>query len=97
MRGLSCSGGTLQAMARKHNATAWRYADNTSLSKCKPGDIVMWTRQGHTVTKTNMFTVTTSHTAIYAGNGYIIEAAGYQTGIVKRKRKFEKVEYFSLE
>lgn len=99
MRGLSCSGGTLQAMARKHNATAWRYADNTSLSKCKPGDIVMWTRQGHTVTKKNMFTVTTSHTAIYAGNGYIIEAAGYQTGIVKRKRKFEKsrVFFFRIE
>ena len=41
MKGLSCSGGTLQAMAKKHGATVWRYVDDTKLKKAKPGDIIM--------------------------------------------------------
>ena len=94
MKGLSCSGGTLQAMAKKHGATVWRYVDDTKLKKAKPGDIIMWANSGYSVTKSNMFTVRTHHTAIYAGNGYVIEAAGYSSGIKKTKRKLDKQVFF---
>lgn len=94
MRGLSCSGGTLQAMAKKHGATVWRYVDDTGLKKAKPGDIIMWANSGYSVTKSNMFTVRTHHTAIYAGNGYVIEASGYSSGIKKTKRKLDKQAFF---
>ena len=94
MRGLSCSSGTLQAMAKKHGATVWRYVDDTGLKKAKPGDIIMWANSGYSVTKSNMFTVRTHHTAIYAGDGYVIEAAGYSSGIKKTKRKLDKQVFF---
>ena len=94
MKGLSCSGGTLQAMAKKHGATVWRYVDDTKLKKAKPGDIIMWANSGYSVTKSNMFTVRTHHTAIYAGNGYVIEASGYSSGIKKTKRKLDKQVFF---
>ena len=94
MQGLSCSGGTLQSMAKKHGATVWRYVDDTGMKKAKPGDIIMWANSGYSVTKSNMFTVRTHHTAIYAGNGYVIEAAGYSSGIKKTKRKLDKQVFF---
>lgn len=85
MKGLSCAGRTLQEMAKKHNAKVWRYADS-GFDEARPGDIVMFANDSATVTKSNMFTVTTHHTAIYMGNGYIAEAIGYGSGIKKRKR-----------
>ena len=94
MKGLSCSGGTLQDMAKKHGATVWRYVDDTGLKKAKPGDIIMWANSGYSVTKSNMFTVRTHHTAIYAGDGYVIEASGYSSGIKKTKRKLDKQVFF---
>lgn len=85
MKGKSCAGGTLQEMAKKHNAKAWRYID-TKFEKALPGDIVMFANDKVKLTKDNMFTVRTHHTAIYMGNGYIAEAIGYSSGIQKRKR-----------
>ena len=97
MKGLSCAGGTLQSMAKKHGATMWRYIDDKSLKKAKPGDIVMFANDRVTLTKTNMATVRTHHTAIYMGNGYIVEASGYSTGIVKRKRLTNKCFFMRIK
>ena len=94
MKGLSCAGGTLQSMAKKHGATVWRYVDDKSLKKAKPGDIVMWANDSRTVTKTNMFTVTTHHTGIYMGNGYVAEASGYTSGIKNTKRTLSNKVFF---
>ena len=93
MKGLTCSGGTLQSTAKSHGATFWRYKDS-GLTKCKPGDIVMYANNGYTVTTTNMATVRTHHTAIYMGNGYIAEASGYKVGIVYHKRTFNNQCFF---
>ena len=94
MQGLSCSTGTLQDMAKKHNAKAWRYKDDPNFTKAIPGDIVMWANSGYNVTTSNMFTVRTHHTAIYAGDGYIIEASGFTSGIRKIKRKLDDQVFF---
>lgn len=93
MKGLTCSGGTLQSTAKSHGATFWRYKDS-GITKCKPGDIVMWANDGYTVTTTNMPTVRTHHTAIYMGNGYIAEASGYKVGIVYHKRTLNNQVFF---
>lgn len=81
----SCAGGSLQSTAKKHNAKMWRYVDS-KFEKCLPGDIVMMANDSVNLTKSNMSSCATHHTAIYMGNGYIAEASGYSTGIVKRKR-----------
>lgn len=97
MKGLSCAGKTLQSMAKKHNALAWRYVD-TKFEKALPGDIVMFANDTVTVTKDNMFTCKTHHTAIYMGDGYIAEAIGYTNGIKKRKRTTnDKWFFFRIE
>ena len=93
LKGTTCSGGTLQANAKSHGATFWRYKDS-GITKCKPGDIVMWANDGYTVTTTNMATVRTHHTAIYMGNGYIAEASGYKVGIVYHKRTLNNQVFF---
>lgn len=85
MKGLSCSGGTLQTMAKKHNAKVWRYKDK-GFEGAKIGDIVMMANDSVTLTTSNMFTCKTHHTAIYMGDGYIAEATGYTSGIKIRKR-----------
>lgn len=93
MKGLSCSGGTLQSVARKHNATMWRYTDDKSLSKAKPGDIVM--HSNSTVTKSNMGSVRTHHTLIYMGNGDVIHASSPSRGIRYDKNyKFNSGHFF---
>ena len=81
----SCAGGSLQSTAKKHNAKMWRYVDS-KFEKCLPGGIVMMANDSVNLTKSNMSSCATHHTAIYMGNGYIAEASGYSTGIVKRKR-----------
>lgn len=98
MKGLSCTSGSLQSMAKKHNAKAWRYVD-TQFEEAIPGDIVMFAyddtpTKKYTVTKDNMFTIATHHTAIYMGDEYIAEAIGYKYGIQKRKRKPNDKWYF---
>lgn len=85
MKGLSCAGGNLQSTAKKHNAKMWRYVDS-KFEKCLPGDIVMMANDSVDLTKSNMATCATHHTAIYMGNGYIAESIGYTSGIQKRKR-----------
>lgn len=85
MKGLSCAGGNLQSTAKKHNAKMWRYVDS-KFEKCLPGDIVMMANDSVDLTKSNMATCSTHHTAIMGSDGYIYEAVGYSTGIVKRKR-----------
>ena len=85
LKGLSCAGGNLQSTAKKHNAKMWRYVDS-KFEKCLPGDIVMMANDSVDLTKSNMATCATHHTAIYMGNGYIAEAIGYSSGIQKRKR-----------
>lgn len=85
LKGLSCSGGNLQSTAKKHGAKMWRYVDS-KFEKCLPGDIVMMANDSVDLTKSNMATCATHHTAIYMGNGYIAEAIGYSSGIQKRKR-----------
>ena len=94
MRGLSCAGGTLQSMAKKHNATAWRYVDDRNFKKAKPGDIVMWANDSTTLTRNNMFTVRTHHTAIYVGDGKVVEASGYTSGIPYRKGNWNSHAFF---
>lgn len=97
MTGLSCSYGSLQSMAKKHNSKAWRYVD-TQFEKAIAGDIVMFANDNVELTKNNMFSVKTHHTAIYMGNGYIAEAVGYTSGIKKRKRTpNEKWFFFRIE
>ena len=86
MKALSCAGGNLQSTAKKHNAKMWRYVDS-KFEKCLPGDIVMMANDSVDLTKSNMATCATHHTAIMGSDGYIYEAVGYSTGIVKRKRK----------
>ena len=85
MCGLSCAGGNLQSTAKKHNAKMWRYVDS-KFEKCLPGDIVMMANDSVDLTKNNMATCSTHHTAIMGSDGYIYESVGYSTGIVKRKR-----------
>lgn len=93
MKGLTCSGGTLVAIAKKHSATMWRYVDDTSLSKAKAGDIVM--HSNSTVTKSNMATVSTHHTLIYMGNGDVIHASSPSKGIKYDKNyPFDKGHFF---
>lgn len=93
MKGLTCSMGTLQATAKQHGATFWRYADS-GFTKAKPGDIIMFANDGYTVTTSNMATVKTHHTAIYMGNGYIAEASGYKKGIIYSKYNLSKQAFF---
>lgn len=93
MKGLTCSMGTLQATAKQHGATFWRYADS-GFTKAKPGDIIMFANDGYTVTTSNMATVRTHHTAIYMGNGYIAEASGYKKGIIYSKYNLSKQAFF---
>lgn len=93
MKGLTCSMGTLQATAKQHGATFWRYADS-GFTKAKPGDIIMFANNGYTVTTSNMATVRTHHTAIYMGNGYIAEASGYKKGIIYSKYNLSKQAFF---
>lgn len=85
MKGLSCSGGNLQSTAKKHGAKMWRYVDS-KFEKCLPGDIVMMANDSVDLTKNNMATCATHHTAIYAGNNMVYESIGYSSGIQKRKR-----------
>ena len=93
MKGLSCAGGTIQDAAKEHNAKAWRYVD-TKFENALPGDIVMFANDDVKLTKNNMFTCDTHHTAIYMGDGYIAEAIGYTSGIQKRKRKTNSQWFF---
>jgi len=93
MKGLTCSMGTLQATAKQHGATFWRYADS-GFSRAKAGDIIMFANNGYTVTTSNMATVKTHHTAIYMGNGYIAEASGYKKGIIYSKYNLSKQAFF---
>lgn len=93
MKGLTCSMGTLQATAKQHGATFWRYADS-GFTKAKAGDIIMFANSGYTVTTSNMATVKTHHTAIYMGNGYIAEASGYKKGIIYSKYNLDKQAFF---
>lgn len=93
MKGLTCSMGTLQATAKQHGATFWRYADS-GFTRAKPGDIIMFANNGYTVTTSNMATVKTHHTAIYMGNGYIAEASGYKKGIIYSKYNLNKQAFF---
>ena len=93
MKGLTCSMGTLQATAKAHGATFWRYADS-GFTRAKPGDIIMFANDGYTVTTSNMATVKTHHTAIYMGNGYIAEASGYKKGIIYSKYNLSKQAFF---
>lgn len=93
MKGLSCAGGTIQDAAKEHNAKAWRYVD-TKFENALPGDIVMFANDDVKLTKNNMFTCDTHHTAIYMGDGYIAEAIGYSSGIQKRKRKTNSQWFF---
>lgn len=93
MKGLTCSMGTLQATAKAHGATFWRYADS-GFSRAKAGDIIMFANTGYTVTTSNMATVKTHHTAIYMGNGYIAEASGYKKGIIYSKYNLNKQAFF---
>lgn len=93
MKGLTCSMGTLQATAKQHGATFWRYADS-GFTRAKPGDIIMFANNGYTVTTSNMATVKTHHTAIYMGNGYIAEASGYKKGIIYSKYNLSKQAFF---
>lgn len=93
MKGLTCSMGTLQATAKQHGATFWRYADS-GFSRAKAGDIIMFANNGYTVTASNMATVKTHHTAIYMGNGYIAEASGYKKGIIYSKYNLSKQAFF---
>lgn len=93
MKGLSCAGGTLQSMAKKHNAKVWRYEDKGTKG-AKIGDIVMFRSKYATITKTNMFTVDTTHTAIYMGDGYIAEAQGYNSGILIQKGRLSNKCFF---
>lgn len=93
MKGLTCSMGTLQATAKQHGATFWRYADS-GFTKAKAGDIIMFANDGYTVTTSNMATVKTHHTAIYMGNGYIAEASGYKKGIIYSKYNLSKQAFF---
>lgn len=93
MKGLTCSMGTLQATAKQHGATFWRYADS-GFTRAKAGDIIMFANNGYTVTTSNMATVKTHHTAIYMGNGYIAEASGYKKGIIYSKYNLSKQAFF---
>lgn len=93
MKGLTCSMGTLQATAKQHGATFWRYADS-GFTRAKAGDIIMFANNGYTVTTSNMATVKTHHTAIYMGNGYIAEASGYTKGIIYSKYNLNKQAFF---
>ena len=93
MKGLTCSMGTLQATAKQHGATFWRYADS-GFTRAKAGDIIMFANDGYTVTTSNMATVRTHHTAIYMGNGYIAEASGYKKGIIYSKYNLSKQAFF---
>ena len=93
MKGLTCSMGTLQATAKQHGATFWRYADS-GFTRAKPGDIIMFANNGYTVTTSNMATVKTHHTAIYMGNGYIAEASGYKKGIIYSKYNLNSQAFF---
>ena len=93
MKGLTCSMGTLQATAKQHGATFWRYADS-GFTRAKAGDIIMFANNGYTVTTSNMATVKTHHTAIYMGNGYIAEASGYKQGIIYSKYNLNKQAFF---
>ena len=93
MKGLTCSMGTLQATAKQHGATFWRYADS-GFTRAKAGDIIMFANNGYTVTTSNMATVKTHHTAIYMGNGYIAEASGYKKGIIYSKYNLNSQAFF---
>lgn len=93
MKGLSCSGGSLQSVAKKHGAKAWRYTGASSLEKAKPGDIIMWANYSLS-SSSNLFTVSTHHTAIYMGNGYVAEAKGYSSGIANAKRSLDSKTFF---
>lgn len=97
MKGLSCSAGTLQSVAKKHNAVAWRYKDDPTLSRAKPGDIIIvgYSTPPSSISKildTNSWYI--HHTLIYMGDGYVAEAIGYNSGIQYRKRAFTNYDAF---
>ena len=93
MAGLSCSGGSLCSTARKHKCITWK--GKGGVSKAKPGDIVMYANNSvSNVSDSRLTYVSTHHTAIYIGNGYIIEANGYSEGILRRKRPFDNTSFF---
>lgn len=93
MKGLSCAGGNLQSVAKKHGAKMWRYEDK-GLEGALPGDIVMRVDSRYKLTKNNMATVRTAHTMIYLGDGYTAEAGSYSTGIFKSKKKMNNKYFF---
>lgn len=93
MKGLSCAGGNLQSVAKKHGAKMWRYEDK-GLEGALPGDIVMRVDSRYKLTKNNMATVRTAHTMIYLGDGYTAEAGGYSTGVFKSKKKMNNLYFF---
>ncbi|MFQ9297710.1 MAG: Ig-like domain-containing protein [Clostridia bacterium] len=93
MKGLSCAGGNLQSVAKKHGAKMWRYEDK-GLEGALPGDIVMRVDSRYRLTKNNMATVRTAHTMIYLGDGYTAEAGGYSTGVFKSKKKMNNKYFF---
>lgn len=93
LKGLSCAGGNLQSVAKKHGAKMWRYEDK-GLEGALPGDIVMRVDSRYKLTKNNMDSVRTAHTMIYLGDGYTAEAGSYSTGIFKSKKKMNNKYFF---
>ncbi len=93
MKGLSCSGGNLVAMAKKHGAKMWPYSKN-GFDDALPGDIIMRAKKGYEAKSNNMTTIPTSHTMIYLGDNYVAEAYSYSKGIEKRKYKLDNRYFF---
>ena len=93
MKGLSCSGGNLVAMAKKHGAKMWPYSKN-GFDDALPGDIIMSAKKGYEAKSNNMTTIPTSHTMIYLGDNYVAEAYSYSKGIEKRKYKLDNRYFF---
>lgn len=93
LKGLSCAGGNLQSVAKKHGAKMWRYEDK-GLEGALPGDIVMRVDSRYKLTKNNMDSVRTAHTMIYLGDGYTAEAGSYSSGIFKSKKKMNNKYFF---
>lgn len=85
LKGLSCSAGTLQMQLKSLGAEYWLYKED-GYRDAKPGDIIIVVNDGINFSKNNVFTCKTHHTMVYGGDEYVLEAASYNTGIVKRKR-----------
>lgn len=81
--GVDCSGltsyayGVIGVKIPRHSNTQTSFGVKTSIKNARPGDIVGWGPGGHV--------------AIYAGNGYLIEAA--KPGTRVRRRKIGNYDY----